>query len=241
MKKFISFSFIIASIFILASCAGLGSINLPSSLGSLMGGGSKQLDEKTIIAGLKEALQVGTENAVKYLSKNNGYFKNADVFIPLPDDLKDVDKALRAIGFGKKMDEFIEDMNHAAEKAAEKAADIFINAIKQMTLSDARNILFGDDTEATQYFEGKTRNELYSLFFPVIKNTLDKLGVTKLYKTLLDAYNKIPLLKKKNYDIDKYATNLALDGLFYMLGEEEKKIRKDPAARVTELLRTVFG
>lgn len=203
--------------------------------------GTEELDEETIIKGLKEALKIGTQKAVDLLSKNNGYLKNPAVFIPLPEELKDIDKTLRKIGLGNEMDNFVEDMNHAAEEASKKAIDIFVNAITDMSLADARKILQGHERAATDYFEGKTRNNLYSLFFPVIKNTLDKLGVTKLYKFLLDSYNAIPLVKKKNYDIDKYATNLALDGLFYMLGEEEKKIRLDPAARVTDLLRKVFG
>ncbi|MBN2736588.1 MAG: DUF4197 domain-containing protein [Spirochaetales bacterium] len=202
---------------------------------------SKELDEGTIIKGLKEALSLGTEKAVDLLSRNNGYLKNAAVYIPLPEELKDIDKALRNIGLGKEMDRFIEDMNHAAEEGARKAVEIFVKAITEMTLNDARNILQGHHRAATEYFEGKTRGQLYGLFFPVIKKTLDNLGVTKLYKYLLDTYNAIPFVKKKSYAIDQYATDKALDGLFYMLGEEEKKIRLDPAARVTDLLRKVFG
>jgi enolase len=132
-------------------------------------------------------------------------------------------------------------MNHAAETAAAGAVDIFVDAVKKMTLSDAVNILHGPDNAATAYFEKNTRTRLYGVFFPVIKNAMDKVGVTKLYKFLIDKYNTIPFIQKKTYDLDRYITDRGLDGLFYMLASEEKKIRKDPAARVTELLRKVFG
>ncbi|MBN1411037.1 MAG: DUF4197 domain-containing protein [Spirochaetales bacterium] len=202
---------------------------------------TKKLDEKTIIAGLKEALEIGTKNAVKIVSKENGFLKNARISIPLPPDLKEWADRLRQIGLGSQVDKFISDMNHAAEKAAEKAPDIFVDAIKKMTLEDARNILAGADNAATQYFEKHTRKKLYGVFLPVVKGAMDKLGVTKLFKYLIDSYNKIPLVKKIRYDLDEYITNRGLDGLFLMLADEEKKIRRDPVARVTELLRTVFG
>jgi hypothetical protein len=202
----------------------------------------KKLDEKTIIAGLKEALEVGTKKAVGSVSKEDGYFKNPEIKIPMPNDLKKVETSLRKIGLGNKVDEFIESMNRAAEKAAPQAADIFIKAIKEMTVMDARRILYdGGDDEATRYFERKTRDRLFELFFPVIKGSLDKVGATKLYKYLIDKYNSIPLVEKKSYNLDKYVTNKALDGLFLMVAKEEMKIRKDPAARITELLRKVFG
>jgi hypothetical protein len=202
----------------------------------------KKLDEKTIVAGLKEALEVGTKKAVGNVSKEDGYFKNPEIKIPMPNDLKKVETSLRKIGLGNKVDEFIESMNRAAEKAAPQAADIFIKAIKEMTVTDARKILYdGADDEATRYFERKTRDRLYELFFPVIKGSLDKVGATKLYKYLIDKYNSIPLVEKKSYNLDKYVTNKALDGLFLMVAKEESKIRKDPGARITELLRKVFG
>jgi hypothetical protein len=202
---------------------------------------TNELDEKTIVAGLKEALEIGTQNAVRVVSQKNGYLANGKIRIPLPDDLNDFAEKLRKIGFGKDVDRFIDDMNHAAEKAATGAADIFVDAVKRMTLQDAINILHGADDAATHFFETQTRKKLYDMFFPVIKDSMDSIGVTKLYKKLLDAYNAIPFIRKKSYDLDKYITNKGLDGLFYMLSEEEKKIRHNPAARVTELLRRVFG
>lgn len=226
---------VIVSIGFMLSCVGVKSI--PGiSLSK-----PKELDEKTIIAGLREALEIGTRNAVKVVSKKNGYLSNRKIAIPLPDELEEVADKLRSIGLRKDVDRFIEDMNHAAEKAAEGAADIFIDAIRKMTLDDARRILKGPDDAATSYFEKHTRKRLYDMFFPVIRDAMNRLGVTKLYKFLLDSYNKLPLVRKKTYDLDRYITNKGLDGLFTMLSEEEKKIRKDPAARVTELLRKVFG
>ncbi|MBN1525391.1 MAG: DUF4197 domain-containing protein [Spirochaetales bacterium] len=199
------------------------------------------LDERTIIAGLKEALNIGTKNAVKYVSRTDGYFKNVRIKIPMPKELSDVDKVLRRFGLGKKVDEFVETMNRGAEKAAPEAVDIFVDAISQMTVSDGIGILRGADNAATRYFENKTRSRLYNVFLPIVKKVLDKVGVTSLYKFIVEAYNKFSGGKRISFDIDAYVTNKALDGLFIMVGDEEKKIRKDPAARVTDLLRKVFG
>jgi hypothetical protein len=203
---------------------------------------STKLDEKTIIAGLKEALEVGTKKSVERVSQKDGYYGNPEIKIPMPKDLKKVEKTLRDAGLGKKVDDFILSMNRAAEKAAPQARDIFVKAIKEMTVQDARKILYdGKDDEATRYFEGKTRGPLYELFFPVVKDSLGKAGATKLYKELITKYNSLPLVEKKTYDLDKYVTDKALDGLFLMVAKEEAKIRKDPGARITELLRKVFG
>jgi hypothetical protein len=240
-EELLPFSIIISVIIItvlsMSNCVSVQGIQVPGLTKSK----SNTLDEKTIVAGLKEALEIGTRNAVDIVSKKNGYLGNPKIHIPLPDELADVGTKLRQIGFGKDVDRFVDDMNHAAEKAATGAADIFIDAVKNMTLSDAVNILHGPDNAATKYFETNTRKKLYTVFFPVIRDAMDKIGVTKLYKFLLDKYNMIPFIKKKDYDLDKYTTDRGLDGLFFMLAGEEKKIRKDPVARVTELLRKVFG
>jgi hypothetical protein len=141
----------------------------------------------------------------------------------------------------KDVNKFVEDMNHAAEKAAEGAVDIFVDGIREMTLTDARKILEGPDNAATEYFENKTRGKLYDVFYPVVKKAMDNLGLTKLFKFLLDTYNGIPGVKKTNFELNDYITNKGLNGLFHMLAEEEKKIRIDPVARVTDLLKEVFG
>jgi hypothetical protein len=199
------------------------------------------LSEDTIVAGLKEALEVGTSNAVDLVSRRNGYLNNAAIVIPIPAELDDWEERLRAIGLDRKVDEFEESMNHAAEQAAEKAVPIFVDAIKQMTFADARRLLNGPPDAATRYFEDKTRERLYGEFSPVVRTAMDRVGVTQLYRSLVDTYNSIPLIQDVRFDLDEYVTDRALDGLFYMVEQEEVQIRRDPAARVTELLKTVFG
>lgn len=228
-------AFIILFILLSMNCISVDDI------GDIIPGGKKPLDEKTIIAGLKEALEIGTKNTVKVVSKSNGYFKNRDIFIPLPDELKDLADALRKIGMKKDVEKFIEDMNHSAEEASEGAIDIFVDAITEMTLKDAKKILEGPDDAATNYFEEHTRKRLYDVFYPVVKKAMDSVGLTKLFKFLVDTYNGIPGVKKTKFELNQYITNKGLDGLFFMLAKEEKKIRDDPAARVTDLLKKVFG
>lgn len=237
---------IILMLVVSVSAAVCQSLNLNGLKDKLINSKTKlttkpQLDEQTIIAGLKEALNVGTKNAVSFVSKQGGYLQNAAIKIPLPPDLQDVADKVSKIGLKKKVDEFIETMNEAAEKAAPKAVDIFVSAVKKMTVQDALNILHGANDAATRYFEKQTRSQLYQLFQPVVSDTMNKVGVTSLYKSIMNAYNQIPLVKKKNFDLDQYVTNKALDGLFYMVAGEEAKIRKDPVARVTDLLKKVFG
>ena len=140
-----------------------------------------------------------------------------------------------------RVDEFILSMNRAAETAAPQAADIFVGAIRDMTVVDAYGIVKGDETAATSYFKDKTSNQLYGLFKPVVTDSMAEVGVVRSYKRMMDNYNSIPFVKKIDVDLEDYVTNGALAGLFFMVGEEEKKIRKDPAARVTKLLREVFG
>ncbi|MBN1798425.1 MAG: DUF4197 domain-containing protein [Spirochaetales bacterium] len=226
---------IITCLFFSFGCKGLDSISIIKS-------GSKDgLDEKTVIAGLKEALEIGTKNTVTLVSKKDGYFKNLAIKILVPEDLKKVAKTVRDIGLGSQVDKFIQTMNRAAEKAAPKAVDIFIDVITKMTIKDALRILHGSDDEATRYFEKNTRTKLYNIFKPIVKKVMDDVGVTAVFKIILDAYNNLPYTKRVSFDLDDYVTNEALDGLFLMIAKEEKKIRKDPAARVTELLRKVFG
>lgn len=202
----------------------------------------KKLTTEEIVAGLKDALKIGIKQGIKQVGKTDGYYKNNQIRIPMPQELSDFAKALRKIGLGSKVDELELKMNRGAEEAAPKALDIFWNAIKSMSFADAKNILFAkNDDAATRYFENKTRSSLYQAFFPIMKRTLDSLGVTKLFKFLLEKHNQIPFVKKKSYDLDQYATNKALDGLFWVLAKEEAKIRKNPAARVTAILKKVFG
>lgn len=203
--------------------------------------GSGALTNGEIISGLKQALEVGTGNAVKILNKEDGYFKDPLVKIPFPQDaLRAADK-LRDLGMGNLVDNFIMTLNRGAEKAAKEAAPIFVDAIKQMTFADAKNILQGPENAATEYFKGKTSQSLFGKFSPVIKTTLDQVNATKYWGDITGTYNKIPFVQKVETDLVKYTTDKAMTGLFMKLEGEEKKIRQDPMARVTDLLRKVFG
>jgi len=192
-------------------------------------------------AGLKEALQIGAANAVSLTGQTDGYFQNAAIKILMPKELQSVEKGLRAVGYGPQVDEFVLSMNRAAEKAAPQAKDIFVAAIGQITFADARQILTGGDTAATEYFRSKTSDSLRAAFQPPVKAAMDATGVTQQYKALMERFQSIPFAKSYSFDIDAYVVNGALNGLFVVLGDEERKIRKDPAARVTGLLKQVFG
>ncbi|MGE5751440.1 MAG: DUF4197 domain-containing protein [Nitrospirota bacterium] len=197
-------------------------------------------DTDTIVSGLKEALSTGAKNGVKSVSQVDGYFGNPLIKIPMPEKIQRIEKALRKAGFNKEVDRFILSMNRAAEKAAPQALTLFVDSVKGMTIPDAVGILRGNDTAATDYLKSKTFNELYQSFKPSISSSMNDVGVTRTFKEMMDKTRRIPFLKKESVDLDHYVTSKALDGLFTVVGQEEKKIRKDPAARVTELLKTVF-
>ncbi|MBI9052877.1 MAG: DUF4197 domain-containing protein [Bacteroidales bacterium] len=199
------------------------------------------LSEEEIGKGLKEALTIGIEKGVEQLSKQDGYFKDPEIKIPMPKEAKSVEEKLCAIGQGKKVDQAIKSMNRAAEDAASEAKGLFVAAIKEMTLNDALGILKGEDDAATRYLENHTRDQLVEKFKPIIKTSLNKVGATKHWKTVFSSYNKIPFIKKVNPNLDDYVTDLAIDGLFIQIAKEEVEIRKNPVARVTDLLKKVFG
>ncbi|NIQ02550.1 MAG: DUF4197 family protein [Nitrospinaceae bacterium] len=194
-----------------------------------------------IIAGLKEALSIGTGNAVIDVSKAGGYFRNQAIKILLPAEIQKTGQALRKFGFGRVVDDFEHSMNTAAEKAAPQAKAIFLDAITQMTFEDARRILNGPDTAATDYLRAKTSPAIAKLFRPIITDTMNQVGVTRLYKQMVEPLKRLPIDSPVPVDLDGYVTDKALHGLFVMVAEEEKKIRRDPAARVTQLLKDVFG
>ncbi|HEY6510555.1 MAG TPA: DUF4197 domain-containing protein [Burkholderiaceae bacterium] len=198
-------------------------------------------DDKTNAAGIKEALAVGTERAVTSLSRENGYFGNAAVKIPMPSNLQKVADVARMVGYQKQIDEFVLSMNRAAEAAAPLASRFFGDAIRDMSLQDVRGILGGGNTAATEFFRGKTHDKLYAAFKPVVSQKVGEVGAARAYKDMIGRYESVPLVSKQSLDLDDYVTNKSLDGLFHMVGEEEKKIRANPAARTTELLKTVFG
>ena len=202
---------------------------------------SEELSTEKIIEGLKEALQVGTGNAVEIGSQLNGYYQNPKIRIPLPGAVQKVEGVLRTVGYGKQVDAFELSMNRAAEKAVPGAKTILWDAIKEMNVTDARKILDGGDNEATLYFKERTYEPLYKLFEPIINRTMGQVGATRQYQVLEKRVSTIPFTEGLTVDLDDYVTKGALDGLFLMLAEEEKKIREDPMARVTPLLKEVFG
>jgi hypothetical protein len=207
----------------------------------LLNSKTKGLTEKDAADGIKEALVNGTGESVKTVSVLNGYWGNPEIKIPFPSEAREMESKLRTIGMGKKVDEFNESMNRAAEKAATEAKPIFVTAIKEMTVKDAINIVRGSDNAATMYLRNTTSPQLIDKFKPIIKSSLDNVNATKYWSDLITIYNKIPLVKKMNPDLPAYVTGKAIDGLFVMIAKEELKIRKDPMARTSELLKRVFG
>jgi len=207
----------------------------------LLNSKNKGLTEKDAADGIKEALVNGTGQSVKVVSIQDGYWGNPEIKIPFPTEAQEMESKLRAIGMGKKVDEFNVSMNRAAEKAATEAKPIFVAAIKGMTVKDAINIVKGADNAATMYLKNTTTPELVEKFQPVIKTSLDNVNATKYWTDLITMYNRIPLVKKMNPNLTDYVTRKAIDGLFIMIAKEEIKIRKDPMARTSELLKKVFG
>lgn len=202
---------------------------------------SSQLSDTKINAGLKQALQIGAENSVKLVGRKDGYFGNSAIKILMPHDFQPIEKGLRMIGYGPKVDSFILSMNRSAEAAAPAARTIFVNAITSMTFDDARQILTGGDTAATDYFKRKTTSQLTAAFRPVVSKTMAQNGVTRQYDALVGQAKTLPFVKGQNLDITTYVVGKALDGLFLEVSEEERKIRKDPAKQTTALLKEVFG
>jgi hypothetical protein len=204
-------------------------------------GTSDSISDSEIVEGLKQALEIGTGKAVDLVSKQGGYYDNPAIKIPLPGSVQKAEKLLRGAGMGSKVDAFELSMNNAAERAAPEAKSIFLDAIKKMKIDDAKKILNGRDDEATLYFKDKTNARLQAIFEPIVKESMGEVGVTRIYQDLNAKVEKIPFADSFSFDLDQYVTDGALNGLFQMLAEEEKKIRSDPAARVTDLLKKVFG
>lgn len=214
----------------------------PSELFKGLGLGRQSgLDDVRIGSGLKEALRIGTQNAVALTGRSNGYFNNPAIRILMPKQLQTLETTMRMAGYGYQVDALMLSMNQAAERAAPAAAQIFIDALSAMTFEDARTILAGGDTSATDYFKAKTSNHLVAAFRPVVEQTMNEVGVVRQYKDLIALYQSIPFVKSTAFDIDQYVVSQGLGGLFHVLGEEERKIRTDPTARVTDLLKEVFS
>jgi hypothetical protein len=204
--------------------------------------GLAALSQSDVASGLKEALSKGVSQAIANLGKEGGFFNNADVKIPMPPQLHQVESALRAVGQNKMADEFVATMNHAAEQAVPIAAHVFAGAITNMTVDDAKAILTGQNDSATQYFRQTSGTQLHEQFLPIVKEATAKTGVTASYKNMMaKAGPAASFLGKDAGDLDGYVTTKALDGLFKMVAAEEKKIRENPMARTTDLLKKVFG
>lgn len=232
MKKNI-YAFLIGMLF-LSGCETTQQIL--KNIGTPEGG----LSSSEIIAGLKEALEVGAKNSSGQLSSLDGFFKNAAIKILLPEEAQKVEKTLRDVGLGSLVDKAILSVNRAAEDAAKSAAPIFVDAIKGMTIQDALGILQGGDFAATNYLKSKTTSPLTNAFKPVIDQSLQKVGATKYWSDVFTNYNRFAT-NKINPDLSAYVTGRALEGIFYQVGLEEQKIRKDPVARVSDILKKVFG
>jgi Protein of unknown function (DUF4197) len=215
-----------------------------NGIDKVLGGSSGQmgagLSADEIASGLKEALQVGATKGSEKLSSVDGFFKDAVIKILMPEEAKKVEQTLRSFGFGKQVDNAILSMNRAAEDASKNAAPIFIDAIKQMSIQDALGILRGGDFAATDFLKNKTTAALTAAFRPVIEKSLEKVNATKYWNTLFTTYNKFSA-EKVNTDLPAYVTEKGLSGIFYQVGQEEQKIRKDPLARTSDILKKVFA
>ncbi|TRX58257.1 DUF4197 domain-containing protein [Fulvivirga sp. M361] len=236
MKVFHLLSFVIV---LLAACT---TTQINQSLGTindiLVG---NELTADQVASGLKEALINGASKGSSQASKLDGYFKNPKIKIPFPPDVQKVENKLRQIGLDKEVDRFVMTLNRGAEEAAKEAKPIFVSAIKAMTIQDAWGILKGEDNAATNYLQRTTSDQLKLKFGPIVESALKKTNATKYYSNIITTYNKVPFVDKVNPDLNDYATNKAIEGLFYLVAQEEKNIREDPVARTTDLLKKVFS
>lgn len=218
------------------ACAGTPS--LEDVEGLLAGAGSS--GESRLVAGLKQALEVGTERTVSRTSRTGGFFDDPAIRIGLPGSLDKLATGLRAIGLGAQIDELELAMNRAAEKASAEATDVFVQGIRQLTIADAQAILSGGDTAATEFFERTTREPLGERFEPIVAEQMQGVGLVEQYDALVGRYTALPFTQAPDLNLESYVTSTALDGLFHVLGTEERRIREDPAARSTALLKEVF-
>ncbi|MCB8964479.1 MAG: DUF4197 domain-containing protein [Bacteroidales bacterium] len=226
---------------VMVSCA---EITIPTSFPISIPTGDKPLTTAEITEGLKEALKVGAKNSTGLASQTDGFFKNPQLFIPFPPEAEKVKNTLVKAGFTKQVDEFTMTLNRAAEKATEKALPIFVSAITQMTISDAVGILKGNDNAATEYLRRTTSAQLQSAFKPIARDAISTVNLTSYWEPLANTYNKLTILtggKAVNPNLEDYVTQKAIDGLFILIAKEEKSIRENPAARVTDILKRVFA
>jgi len=252
MKKIeITLSFILsftASLFLFAGCSNAGFLDkaletyqkgMNSQAGKSIA--TSNISDSELISGFKQALEIGTQKAVQLASKPGGFLNNPKIRIPLPGKLQTAANMLRSFGLGSQVDAFEESMNKAAEKAAKEALPVFSQAVKDMTFEDAKKLWKGGDTSITEYFKNKTYDTLYKKFEPVVHSSVQQVGVTQQYANLINNPTVKSFVGNSDLDLDHYVTNKTLEGLFELLAEQEKEIRKNPAARTTQLLKKVFG
>jgi len=235
---------LLAGTLFLGGCSGGG---LGVDLGTVLAGvavggtGTRGLDSATVAAGLKDALRVGSERAATSTSATDGFLGNQLIRLVVPEKLSAMTNTLRTVGFGAQVDQLEVAMNRAAEQASGEAVEIFADQINRMTVNDALGLLNGGPTAATDYFETNTSAALAERFAPIVNAKMNEVGLARSYAALASAYNALPLVTAPALDLETYVTEHTLDGLFTVLGEEEKKIRENPAARTTDLLRRVFA
>lgn len=229
---------VLVAVLLVGGCSGLDPAFTDAMMRSVQG---DSIPLGTIIDGLKEALTIGTDRTVATTSQRNGYWDNVDIRIPLPKDLQEIGETLKRFGLGGEVTRLERAMNDAAERAARVAAPVFVDAIRTMTIQDAKRILQGHDSAATEYFRNRTTGVLQEKYLPIMADKLDEVEAVRLSRRIVERYNAIPLVDDIQVDLEGYATDKALDGLFLMLAREEVKIRSDPAQRTTDLLRRVFA
>ncbi len=203
--------------------------------------GLESVTNQEAASGLKAALEKGAGSAVDLLGKTDGFLGNKDVRIPLPATLKKYEKLMRSVGMGKYADELIVSMNRAAEQAVPEAKALFVDSIKKMSLKDAKGILTGGQTAGTEYFKRTTSAQLREKFLPIVKEATSKVQLAQTYNEYAQKGAQFGLVKKENASLDEYVTQKSLDGLFYMVGEEEKKIRQNPLGAGSDIIKKVFG
>lgn len=238
MKKLLVYTFAFSTLF-LAACTSAQLGQVLDAVNST--GGSGSLTNQEIVGGLKQALTIGAKNSSSRASAVNGFYGNPALKIPFPPEAVKMENTLRDIGLGGQIDKFVEVMNRGAEESAKKAANIFVNAITSMSISDAVGILKGPENAATEYLKKSTTAQLTKEFRPSVNQALSKVKISEYWTPLTTKYNSIPFVAPVNTDLNAYVTERAISGLFVYVAEEEAKIRKDPAARVTDLLKKVFG
>lgn len=234
-----AFTLGIFSLSIIFGCTDQQISQASQTLGDVLGTGN--LSTQEVAAGLKEALTKGISEGADAASMVDGYLNNPKIKIPLPAEVQNVEAKMRQFGLGSQVDRVILTLNRGAEDAAKEAKPIFVSAIKSMTIQDAWGILKGEQDAATQYLQRTTSDQLTAKFEPVIEKALEKVNATKYYSELVNSYNRFPGVTKLNPDLTAYATEQAMNGLFVLVADEEEKIRENPAARTTELLKRVFS